>query len=82
MEKRTIAVGDTVLIPVKVLAVHHQGFPLGMHANGSPNVPTHAGVTQAEIDAAKVERPDTIEFDLACEGGTMKLFLGADKLSG
>ena len=54
------AVGDVVMVPVKILEVHEQGFKYGVHANGAPNMPPHQNPTAEELAEAKKEQPATI----------------------
>ena len=52
------AVGDVVLVPCKVVAVHPQGFPSGLDKFDRPINPTEAenpDVVLAEISAVGVE---------------------------
>ncbi len=80
-ESKKISVGDTVMVPVKVLAIHHQGFPHGVHPDGTPRLPTkdpkEPPLTKAEFEHAHTEQPDTLDCTLDAVGGTMKVFVSA-----
>jgi len=65
-------VGDVVMVPCTVTAVHPQGFPLGVYPNGKPRLPEgHEKMTPEELQPfeteqpAKViaETPDSVEVD-------------------
>lgn len=62
------AVGDTVMVPVKVTEVHPQGFKYGLHANGGPNMPPHQNPTAEELAEAKAEQPDLVLAEIAVAG--------------
>lgn len=59
------AVGDVVMVPVTIVAVHPQGYKYGLHANGGPNMPPHSSPTAEEIAEAKTERADTIVAEIS-----------------
>lgn len=66
----SVKVGDTVLVPVKVTAVHPQGYPSGLDAFGRPKDPTEK------------PSPDTLDCDLAeAVGGKIQLFVPASIVS-
>lgn len=58
---KTYAVGDTVLVPCKVVAVHPQGFPSGLDEFGRAKNPTETE-TPATVIALT---PDNVEVDSA-----------------
>lgn len=62
------AVGDVIMVPATVTEVHHQGFKYGVHANGGPNMPTHANATAEEIAEAKSEMPDLVLAEISASG--------------
>lgn len=61
-------VGDTVVVPAKVVAVHSQGYKYGLHANGGPNMPPHSHPTAEEIAEAKTEQPDIVLAEVFADG--------------
>jgi hypothetical protein len=65
-----VAVGETVLVPVKVTAVHPQGYPSGVDKHGRPADPT------------ETELPDTLDCELPeAVGGKVQLFVPANIVS-
>lgn len=72
MAKETYSVGQIVLIPFKVTAVHPQGYKLGKMPNGRPRLPHgHEEMTPEELAPFEVEQPDTVVAALDVTGPTV-----------
>jgi len=55
------SVGDVVMVPCKVTAVHAQGFPLGTYPNGKPRLPEgHEKMNPEELKPFETESPDIV----------------------
>ena len=57
------AVGDVIMVAVKVTEVHPQGFKLGLHSKGGPKMPSDQEaekMSAEEFESYKVEQPDTV----------------------